>query len=500
MPGIPTKNFRQFNANQFKAGFGGSTKTYFFIGRSHPWDEDTDPPQAADSVEHTSYSVWNDILAMKSVASADVTFCVTRHDWVSGTVFAQYDDRDTDLYSKKFYVLTSDFNVYICISNNNGAASTVMPTGTSTSIITTADGYRWKYLYTITAAQALKFMAVSHIPVQTLTVDDGSPQWAVQQAAVAGAVPQAVPVAGGSGYLSNSGTLQTAASGSATLASGASSTTGAYVNYNIYIVSGQGAGQLRKITAYDGATKVATVTPSWTSTPNGSSTYIVSPAVVVDGDGSNWSGYAEVTSGQVSKINTINQGSGYSRISLSIAGNTGSGATARAILPPLGGHGKDPVDALGGFKVMINTKLTGSEGGYIPVDQEYRVSGLINNPLLESDGSAASGIIYDMTTKFDIGSLVGTFTKDETVTGGTTGRTAIVVSANSSVLSVVAMSGAFSNGETITGGTSLATATIDDQTAPLIEPGSGQMIYYENRLPVPRSASQVEDYKTIIAF
>lgn len=500
MAGIPTSNFRHFNANQFKGGFSGDTKTYFFIARSYPWEEDTSPPDAEDTAAHTSYTVWDDILAMKAVAASDVTFCVARHDWVSGTVYNYYDDQEPDLYSKKFYVLTSDFNVYVCIFNNNGGASTVMPTGTSTSVITTGDGYRWKYLYTITAAQALKFMAVSHIPVQTVAADDSSPQWAVQEAAVAGAVPQAIVSAGGSGYLSNSGTLQTAASSSATLATGASSTTNAYVNYNIYVVSGTGAGQLRKITAYNGSTKVATVSPSWSVVPNGSSTYIVTPAVVADGDGTGWSGYSEVSGGQLTKINTISEGQDYTRLDLTIAGDTGSGATARAILPPLGGHGADAVNALGGFKVMINTKLTGSEGGYISTDQEYRVSGLINDPLLSSDGSGATGTIYDMTTKFNITSPVGTFIKDETITGGTTGKSAIVVSANSSVLSVVSISGAFSNSETVTGETSTATATLSSQTAPLIEKGSGKMIYFENRLPVPRSASQVEDYKTIIAF
>ena len=43
--------------------------------------------------------------------------------------------------------------------NNHGAASTVMPSSINTSAgvsETTSDGYKWKYLYTITAADALK--------------------------------------------------------------------------------------------------------------------------------------------------------------------------------------------------------------------------------------------------------------------------------------------------------------------------------------------------------
>ncbi|BCU94882.1 MAG: hypothetical protein CM15mV6_2570 [uncultured marine virus] len=35
----------------------------------------------------------------------------------------------------------------------------------STSIITTADGYRWKYLYTIPVGQVLKFFSNEYMPV-----------------------------------------------------------------------------------------------------------------------------------------------------------------------------------------------------------------------------------------------------------------------------------------------------------------------------------------------
>lgn len=47
-----------------------------------------------------------------------------------------------------------------------------------------------------------------------------------------------------------------------------------YYNFlYVYITGGTGAGQVRKITDYVKSTKVATVTPSWTTTPTSSSTY-----------------------------------------------------------------------------------------------------------------------------------------------------------------------------------------------------------------------------------
>ena len=71
-----------------------------------------------------------------------------------------------------FYVVTSDYNVYKVISNNNGANSTVATTGTSTNILTTADGYKWKFMYSISASDVNKFVT-SDIPVKTIGAKAG---------------------------------------------------------------------------------------------------------------------------------------------------------------------------------------------------------------------------------------------------------------------------------------------------------------------------------------
>ena len=63
--------------------------------------------------------------------------------------------------------MTDDYNVYKCLANNNsGGTSTTKPTGTGTTIITTADSYKWKFMYQISAARALKFVTPSYIPTQ----------------------------------------------------------------------------------------------------------------------------------------------------------------------------------------------------------------------------------------------------------------------------------------------------------------------------------------------
>jgi hypothetical protein len=64
-----------------------------------------------------------------------------------------------------FYILTEDFNVYKCLDNNNNARSTSKPLGTSTSPISTADGYVWKFMYTVPINLRNKFLSEDQMPV-----------------------------------------------------------------------------------------------------------------------------------------------------------------------------------------------------------------------------------------------------------------------------------------------------------------------------------------------
>lgn len=202
MPSIVTSKFRVHNAEQFAEAFSESSNTimYLFIGKNTAFPDDNAPPTPVNSTANIEYTPWRDMYGVKRITTADVTHAVPRHDWTTGTVYDQYDHTDTNLLEDDFYVMTEDYNVYKCISNNNGGASTTKPTGVSTSQFTTADGYIWKYMYTVTTAKALKFLTNDYIPVQTLASDDGTDQWDVQAAAVDGAINFVKVTAGGSGY------------------------------------------------------------------------------------------------------------------------------------------------------------------------------------------------------------------------------------------------------------------------------------------------------------
>lgn len=63
------------------------------------------------------------------------------------------------------------------------------------------------------------------------------------------------------------------------MASTASATDGAYNGMTIRIVAGAGGGQARTVSDYAGATKIATVTPAWTTTPDATSVYSIDPVL-----------------------------------------------------------------------------------------------------------------------------------------------------------------------------------------------------------------------------
>ena len=66
-----------------------------------------------------------------------------------------------------FYVVTDEYNVYKCLDNNNHAASTYKPIGTTVDPVTFPDGYMWKFLYNIPIALRTKFLTDEYMPVVT---------------------------------------------------------------------------------------------------------------------------------------------------------------------------------------------------------------------------------------------------------------------------------------------------------------------------------------------
>ena len=189
MSAIITDQIRILNAKNFVAGIGATTNSYYsFIGLPNPsdvqsdWDES--PPAPKDNFEEED-SYWDTMMALKKINAADVRQVVRKRTWTSGTIYDMYRSDysssnrakisgATNLYAASYYVLNSDFRVYECLQNGtdpdnpNGKPSLDEPTFTDLeprSAGSSGDGYVWKYLYTITPSDIVKFESTDFLPV-----------------------------------------------------------------------------------------------------------------------------------------------------------------------------------------------------------------------------------------------------------------------------------------------------------------------------------------------
>lgn len=378
---------------------------YAVLGRQLPFTQEPVAEAAIETDKNKQRELWKQAIGGRKITTGDVSHVVPRHDWVSGRVYAQYRDTDTNLFARDFYVMTDENNVYKCLYNNKGATSTVKPADFSTLPFTLADGYTWKYMYTISLGDADKFLTTSHMPVKTLSTTDGSVegdrQVAVQNASVNGSIEIIETVQVGTGYhqISN-GAVESATTTTVRLSASGDNPPSAVDNFyngsSLYINTGTGAGQIRRVIDYSGSTKTFTVNSAFSTIANTDSRVIVSPSVTIRGDGQGALAYSEINnSGQVSNIHVISVGSLYSEADAFITANAihGSGATANVIISPVGGHGSDPVRELGGDKVLLNVQFDGSEGvsangnGYIPANTDFRTISILKDPILKCDSN-----------------------------------------------------------------------------------------------------------------
>lgn len=196
-------NQRVLTAKLFKDSVSnGGANVYFTFGKHLPWANDLSPQLANTSIG-THFEVWNNMIGCKKITGNDISHVIPRYDWSANTVYTQYDPNNSDIGSDntKFYIVNSAFDVYKCLYNNGEQPSTVEPTSINPSNVTqTSDGYVWKYMYSISASEKIKFTTGSYIPVKYLTTDDGSLQWDVQDNAVDGAIYGIKITNSGTGY------------------------------------------------------------------------------------------------------------------------------------------------------------------------------------------------------------------------------------------------------------------------------------------------------------
>ncbi len=557
MSSVLTNKFRIHNAKSFVEGFSETepTNIYTAIGKISSWSSsdlysganentnDTNPPTPLDHVQN-EYEVWRNMLAAKKIKPTDITHVIPRVDWEPKKIYTQYSDIvQTLVYDitnnstpKPFYVMTDEFNVYKCLFNNN-IESMVKPTGTGTGKITTSDGYIWKYMYTVTPSSAFRFMTENFIPIQTLTEEPSgasncsspSLQWEVQEDARRYGEGRIDVISrrygsefsSGSGYVSTSGNIIDATYNSTNLQTTINvlgslipSSNSYYDGMSLYYPS---LGKSFKILTFTSGSNDSIIVEGDASADSNTE-FLILPRVVVEGDGSGIEAVAIMGSSdndsdtdQIDSIKVLNGGSGYTKASVSFINPSTVDPTLDAqfdvMISPIGGHGRDAVEELGGFFVMINTKFQYDESG-LTVDNDYRQISLIRQPkeTSENNPDATEDLyIQSKTLVVNSSNITSDFFPDEILTQSGTNATGFVVDIldgqdATKLIRITNFTGTFDTTNAITssgGGSASSISSIVDEE---LLKYSGDIMFVEQRRPIERDGSQIEDIKIVLEF
>lgn len=383
MSKIVTRNFSRKIANAVQAELS-SNIYYFAVSKHTEWADENNPDTALDTTQYIN-NFHREMILGKRIKAADVSNLIDRHFWTSGSIYAQYDDTDENLFSKEFYVVNGSENVYKCLYNNDGAESTVEPTTISTSKFQTADGYIWKYMYSIGTANNTKFSTSTFMPVDANST--------VVSAAANGAIDVLLIETAGSGYRGYiTGSISQVISNSIFKITSSSSLSSDNFFYNesaFYITTGTGLGQLTTVSNYlVNSLGNFVYTANLINSPalDLTSEFRIAPQIKISGDGTGALGVCTVNTSSnsyfIETVDVLNSGSNYSYANVSVIANPsyGSNATIRAILPPRGGHGYDAATELGCFHIGVSTFFNNNESSSISTDVPFRQAGIISYP------------------------------------------------------------------------------------------------------------------------
>ena len=487
MAAIITNKFRIHNQEQFVESFSESSPNVYYLGIGRPQafttqtrgdsrteyqGSDTAPPTPIDS-NYEEFNTFNELLAAKKVTSSETSICIPRRNWATGTVYDYYrhdyghfvtgstssvqtaNSGATTLFDSNFYVMTDDFNVYKCLDNNSNANSTVKPTGTSTSILSTGDGYKWKYMYSLTASQQTNFLSTDFMGVATNST--------VSAAAVDGAV--------------NVVKIKTAGSGG---------TNGSHTGVDI---RGDGSSGKATVTISGGAVTAVTVTTPGTgytfgyirvadiNTAGGGSLSGSELDVIIEPKGGHGANAIEELGGFFVMLNT--------NFEAAETSNTGDFTTANdfrkvvLLRDILSGGSAASATTLRGTKAVLVT----SPSGTFTADEEINQAstGAVGK-VVEWDSS--NNILYYIQTRFndegvDSNGNLTAFSGANAITGQSSSASA-TPSTSSTTVDNIAFTSGYNSGE--------------------IDADTGDVMYIENRSPITRASDQTENVKLIIEF
>jgi len=517
MSAYTSKKLAFNNAEQFKESFFEPEPTtigYIFLANHVAWPNEDAPPTITDTVANEK-DFWNNMFAAKKITGNDVELVVPKITWTANTKYRQYDDtvtldtlvtENTASGFEPMYVINSERNVYLCLCNDVSSNSTIEPTGKNLSangIVQTADNYLWKYMYNVRASN--KFLSNNWIPapVSTSKLDYDTSSFIT----VEGELAKIVTTNGGSGYVHSTVTVSSFATGCTILT--LANTTNISANM---AVTGTGIAGGVHIESVDTVNTKITLSSATTSNGGGTGNNItITTRVYVDGDGTGTVTLPTLNAnGSIRKITVTSYGKNYSRANVAIYG-TGTGATARAVLPPKYGHGYNPAKELGASNVMIAMRIgeiDSTEGGLISANTTFRQYGLLRDPYKygttsQANTATANSVISQTTdvtlisgTSFDRNEFVyqGPSVADSTFSG-------YVHDYTTNIVRLTKVRGTISVGSPLKGVSSNPSGrTVVTYSNPEFQPFTGDILYAENIVKVERTDGQAENIKFVVRF
>ena len=514
MAAVVTDQFRIVNASNFvDSVVSGNNSYYVFLGLDNPTtvgfgrttDWDSNVPSPIDNLQYSGHYRDTSLFG-KKITSSNIRRLIRKVAWTSNTSYEMYrhdysisnptpNSNSSRLYDSNYYVINSDYRVYICIDNGSSATnlkgnkSQDQPTFTDlepSAAGVSGDGYIWKYLFSVSPSDIIKFDSTEYVVVPN--------DWATATDSQIVSVREA----------------------------GDSS-----INLN----------QIKKVYISDGGLEYNSGTKTVDILGDGSGGKV---SITVDSNGSVSS--AIVTSGGSGYTwGVVDLGSFQSKVSLP------NPAKLIPIIPPSKGHGYDIYSELGTDKVLVYARFDDSSKDF-PTDTYFSQIGIIRNPTTftsntiftenqysslyaiklttafsgtptiggeitqtRTDGKIAKGYVasYDSETKvlkyFRDRSLYFGNAQDQ-VDYNTVTEDSKVYNFESSASTIAPFTGSIDtsfNDNKVTVGSKVINlgATFTNGLAnPEINKKTGDIIYIDNRPLVERDIRQKEDVKIILEF
>lgn len=364
---------------------------YVGLGRTAAWPNDAAPP-APDTSDAGLQGAIDSTICLLEMTSAHARLGLLKNIWTTGTVYTAYAGVDGD---PNGYTSISTGDIYKCLDNNLGTASTVAPSGQSVTPFSTSDGYVWKYMGTANGNDITNFGTTEFIPIQVATAS-GLAQYDVQTGAVPGEISSfGTKVQLGTGSITTetnkilsysiAGALATPTSAavvSVTMSAGAPThiftTTpgagyGAYTWAFVYDQTATDGGCLATANLASGALSSVSIGTVGTAYTQGALAFVIG-----DGTGATASVVLDATLHTVNSITVGAAGSGYTWAKIVIIPGVVA-YEAPAIMGPALGHGANIVTELGANGLLLSYDITSTLSPYVQSTFTYRQVSLISS-------------------------------------------------------------------------------------------------------------------------